>query len=70
VYKVFVLLLKKKVVVVETKERKSKKRKKEREAKSEYSCCCFKLILCDYICVHARISKQGLFSLGPARYRR
>jgi hypothetical protein len=54
-----ILLLKKKVVVTETKERKSKK-KKEREAKSEYSCCYSKLILCDYICVQAHVSKQGL----------
>jgi hypothetical protein len=52
-----ILLLKKKVVVTETKERKSKKK---REAKSEYSCCYSKLILCDYICVQAHVSKQGL----------
>jgi hypothetical protein len=42
---------------------KTKDKKRDREEKSEYSCCCSKLIsfiLCDYICVQARVSKQGL----------
>jgi hypothetical protein len=45
------------------KQKKEQKTKKEREEKIEYSCCCSKLIsfiLCDYICVQARVSKQGL----------
>jgi hypothetical protein len=54
----------KKNLDAKTKERtKDKKREREREEKSEYSCYCSKLILfilCDYICVQACVSKQGL----------
>jgi hypothetical protein len=45
-------------LAAETKER-TKDKKRERR-KSEYLCCCSKLILCDYICVQAHVSKQDL----------
>jgi hypothetical protein len=51
------------LLLLKQKKERAKKKEREREEKSEYSYCCSKLILfilCDYICVQARVSKQGL----------